>query len=312
MSINPVLTPSEMLWGGDALMELLAMLPDEAYGLSNSECAWADAAWGLGDLRVAWGFPSWSSPAVRSLARLHPGVTFMVPRAEEYKDSEPTAVGPELGPVEAKLRLRRRGVFTRNLEGAVKRAGWWSDLSQACDTPARAWLDSYFSGSGVKADGSAKELHWQDGEKSRSLWVVGVKFSSENGSKELWVSADLLASLSVVRMFRPMTEGLLASLRSRARLWAEDIGMSALDLVRVLPATLALACQPMPDEVLATAAFRGSAAAWSSDVLGALGKGLAKGPSASLTSWWGVLKPCLGGGTRTSPTRAGCALRMPA
>jgi len=311
MSINFESTCLKMLWMGDALMEVVAMLPDEAFGLSNSECLWLDSAWGLTDLRVGWGVPGALSPAVSSLQVILGGVT-LVPRQEEYKDSEPTAVGPELESVETKLRLRPRGALTRSLEGAVKRAGWWSDLSQSYDTPARAWLDSYFAESGVKAGGLAKKLHWQDGETSRSLWVVGVKFSSENGSKELWVSADLLASLSVVRMFRPMTEGLLASLRSRARLWAEDIGMSALDLVRVLPATLALACQPMPDEVLATAAFRGSAAAWSSDVLGALGRGLAKGPSASVTSWWGVLKPSLGGEARGNPTRAGCALRMPA
>lgn len=277
------------------------MLPDEAFGLVDTDSAWLESAWGLGDLRVASAVPL--SPARQALRDL---------LADEVdKDPVVETSTTELASGSCKLRLRPRGAFTRSLEEEVRRSTWWSDLGGGALNPAKAWLDSYFGESGVKTSGKVKLLSWVDGERPRSTWVMSVRFSSENGTSDLWVSHELLAALTAVRVFRPISEGLLASLRSRARLWAEEISLPVVDLVRFLPGTLTLACLPMPDEVLAVGALRGSAAAWSADVLGALGVGVAKGPSRVLSSWWAVLKPALGGVIKSSPTTASCVVRMP-
>lgn len=306
MGLNMRSTALKMLWGGDAFMECVAMLPDEAFELVDSESSWLDCAWGLGCLRTSCGFP-WGR-AFDSLVSLSGGVSVV---DREDKDPVPETSDTEPASGVSRLRLRPRGAYTKSIEAEVLRSTWWSDLGRGALNPAKAWLDSYFGGSGAKTTGLVKELSWVDGDRTRSLWLTAVRFCSENGSSDLWVSHELLASLVTVRMFRPITEGLLASLRSAARLWAEDIGMPKLDLVRLMPGTLVLSCLPMPDEVVAAGALHGVAAAWSSDVLGALGKGVARGPSSVLSSWWAVLKPSLGGETKKSPTSAHCAVRMP-
>jgi len=172
-------------------------------------------------------------------------------------------------------RLRRRGRFTRAVERAVVASTWWSDLGRCGDvSPARAWMDSYFSGTSAKVV-NVKDLVLKEGtEEQRVLQLVQVPF--ENGaraSRALWVSPELVARLVAVRMFRPPGAALLASLRSRARLWAEEVGMDVLDLVRVMPGSVVMATLPSPDEVAAVGALRGAAGRWGVNVLGPLASG---------------------------------------
>lgn len=112
--------------------------------------------------------------------------------------------------------------------------------------------------------------------------LLQIPFAGDNGDiRFLWVSPELVAALSAVRMFRSASSTLLGSLRGHARRWAEERGINAMDLVRFLPGTLILAMLPMPDEVVAAAALRGAAGRYSVDVLGALESGVAKGPEQS-------------------------------
>jgi hypothetical protein len=94
----------------------------------------------------------------------------------------------------------------------------------------------------------------------------------------LLVSPELVAELSKRRMFRAMTSVLLGSLRGRAAVWADERGLSAMDLVRILPGSLALALLPMQDETVALRALRGTAGVYSSTVLAALEKGVLREP----------------------------------
>lgn len=172
-------------------------------------------------------------------------------------------------------RLRRRGKFTKSLERAVVATTWWKDLSGSGGaSPARAWLDSFLSGTDVEVV-NEKTLEIPTGEGGvRSLQLVQVPF--ENGSRArraLWVCPELVSKLVAVRLFRAPSAGLLASLRSRARLWADELGVDTMDLVRFLPGSVVLASLPAPDEVAAVGALRGAAGRWGVDVLGPLASG---------------------------------------
>jgi len=171
--------------------------------------------------------------------------------------------------------LRRRGRFTRSLERAVVSTTWWSDLSgSGGSSPARAWLDSFLSGTDAKVL-DEKTLVIPTGEgKVRELQLLQVPF--ENGSRArraLWVCPELVSKLVAVRLFRAPSAGLLASLRSRARLWADELGVDTMDLVRFLPGSVVLAAVPSPDEVAAVGALRGAAGRWGVDVLGPMASG---------------------------------------
>lgn len=309
--------PDWLGFWGDPLVALVAALPDvDCEMLTGTSRGWPWEAWCATDLRVGWGTPFDPAVGSQAVAALRSSLlgdfSAAVVPWEEKEPVEP-ACSPEAPLGKGGLRLRRRGVFAKTLEQVVASSIWWSDLVKTSDTsPARAWLDSYFGESGVKACGKAKKLSvGEDG--AASLWVVQVPFSSESGSRLLWTSPDLLAALVAVRVFRPVSEGLVASLRSRARLWAEGKGMSVLDLVRILPGTLALACLPMPDEVLAIGALRGQAARWSADVLGAFGRGVLKEPTWARNSWRSVFHSWVGGEALPAPTKPSIpALRVPA
>lgn len=209
------------------------------------------------------------------------------------KDSAALGGDAEPGVGDSRLRLRRRGRLTNVLESLAARSpGWWSDLTggAATGTPA-AWLYSYLESTGVKVgSGILKEISC--GGDNPSLHAVSIPFRSDEGSRLLWVCPELVAALAAVRIFRPLTEALVASLRSRSRLWAEERGLNVMDLVSVMPGSLALACLPMPDEVVALGSLRGAAGRWSVDVLGAFAKGTLKSPSGG-GQWWRVLKPLL-------------------
>lgn len=208
--------------------------------------------------------------------------------------------GVLLAPVDAPAevrqypRLRARGVLTNTLEQAVRAAGipnWWSDLvGTRRGSLARAWFQAHFVGDGVKVVGATKIIRLGDVDSRKTFSLVQVQL--EPGLA--WVCVELLAQLYVVRVFRPLTEGLLASLRGRARLWAEEAGMSVMDLARVLPATLVLACTANTLERACVGALRGAAGAWSVDVLGSLGKGVLKERDASAAPWRAALHSWLG------------------
>lgn len=216
------------------------------------------------------------------------------------------------------LRLRPRGKMTRSLAlAAAKAPCWWKDLAGASGARAAlSWLESHLQDSGVKL-GMSNLVETNTDEGNRGTLVVSqALFSSEEGSRWLWICPELLAALHTVRVFRPVSESLIASLRSRARHWAKERGLSVLDLTRVLAGTLVLAALPMPDEVVALGALRGSAAQWSSDVLGSLLAGKATPTNRGL-GWADVfrqpLRNILGGGTKGSVLGgAGCtAIQMP-
>lgn len=236
---------------------------------------------------------------------------------EEVEDKEParpaeqTAEGGALP-----QRLRRRGVYTNTLAKlADSLPVWWEDLD--CTSPARAamrWMESHLRDSGVEVGVTSNTTCAGKEDVRVDLPLVQARFSSEEGGRWLWVCPSLLAHLTTVRLFRPASEGLLASLRAKSRLWAVEKGITVESLVRFLPGTLVLAMLPMPDEVVSLGALRGSAAQWSVDVLGALSRGEARQTSRG-GSWWDVLKPSLRfGGTRgTTLGGAGCApLRLAA
>jgi hypothetical protein len=218
---------------------------------------------------------------------------------EDVKERGTAGLPANLGFVTGSLRLRRRGRLTNALAKAAESLPiWWEDLD--CSTPAAAalrWMESHLKDSGAKV-GVASDVGLLEGEGLRSLPVVQVHFSSEEGSRWLWVCPELLAHLFVVRLFRPVSEALLGSLRSKARLWSKEIGLPAESLARFLPGTLSLALLPTPDEVVAVGALRGSAGQWSTEVLGALSRGNLQASNRG-GSWWDVLKPSLRfGGTR--------------
>nr|UYZ32452.1 hypothetical protein [Alternaria dianthicola umbra-like virus 2] len=181
-----------------------------------------------------------------------------------------------LGRPPRSFRLRKRGRFTRALEAAVTCTTWWKDLSGAggC-SPARAWVDSYLSGTDAKVVNEKTLVipARADGGDERSLQLVQMPFENGTAKRQLWVCPELVAKLVSVRLFRAPSAGLLASLRSRARLWSDEVGVDAMDLARFLPGSLVLAVLPSPDEVAALGALRGSAGRWGADVLGPLAQG---------------------------------------
>jgi len=204
------------------------------------------------------------------------------------------------GPIARAPRWRKRGKLTRSLAvlGSELRRGWWRDLPES-GSPAQDGMNFLvkFLAPGTKL-GVVNQVCVVRDDVPERLPIVEVQFSSENGTRNLWVSPGLVASLFTVRCFRAVDEGLLASLRSRARLWARDQGMSDMDLAFILPGSVMLAALPQPDEVLAVGALRSSAAVWSSKVL----RGLSNGVAASYApnrSFMGTLRVLLGGGKDT-------------
>jgi len=109
-----------------------------------------------------------------------------------------------------------------------------------------------------------------------TVWVpfsIGRNGGNEGDIRALQVSPELVAELAKRRMFRSVTSVLLGSMRGRALIWANERGVSVMDLVRIMPGSIALAMLPMPDEVTALGALRGAAGVWSVAVLGALEQG---------------------------------------
>jgi hypothetical protein len=336
MSFFKNMGPLEELWGGDIFLSFLAWQDDEAYASSRSGDFWShrhvsaaiqacaplsdssfvDLMWPVGCKFLRDYADSARDAGVTPLL-----VEDHVHRASwpEPEDKEPVGVvsPPERSGSSRALRLRPRGTLTRCLERLTRESSWWSDLAgDAQVSPARAWLESYFSDSGVKVCGGTKVVSGCVGGKTTSTALVRVLFGSEElngGAKLLWVSPQLLSRLVTVRLFRPVSEGLLASLRSRARQWSEEQGIADMDLVQFMPGTLVLAVLPMPAEVVAVSALRGAAASWSVDVLGALSGGVAKRRSPWSGRWSAVLKRCLGGGTQRNPIGPSAeALTLPA
>jgi len=203
----------------------------------------------------------------------------------------PQILGHYLG-----MRLRRRGRLTNALEqamtGSISR---WKDLTDGTASPARAWISGYCQGSLSKMSaGEDITGHVKDGEKRvhnrfSTVWVpfsIGGNGGNEGDVRALQVCPELVAELVKRRMFRSVTSVLLGSLRGRAVIWADEKGVSAMDLVRILPGTIALAMLPMPDEVTALGALRGSAGVWSAGVLGDLERGkLTSAPPPPLGSY---------------------------
>lgn len=205
----------------------------------------------------------------------------------------PTVSGPEgAEPQKADLglRLRPRSKATRSLAylGACARR-WWRDLPASVGAGvtdanlALCWLASY-------TDGQAKTgrvIRLSTAVGKPPAHVVSVSMGGGHARGELWVCPELVASLSLVRVFRAVGPGLLASLRARARLWCADQGVSDLDASFILPASVVLASLPQASEVECASALRSDAARWSVDVLGPLAKGVAKAPTW-LGFWEGV------------------------
>lgn len=200
--------------------------------------------------------------------------TISLPKFEgkENGGAAPSSEDPTVNKVKG-LRLRRRGRLTNVLESAWKEtAVWWSDLDCGNGSAARSWLASYGGGAVSQiTDGKVLKVVG-DNEVERNLELVRVPMVNGDVSREVWVCPELLAKLASVRLFRAPSATLLANLRSRARLWAQEVGVSSMDLVRFMPGTLALAL-PMPDEVASVGVLRGSAARWGVSVLGQLDKG---------------------------------------
>lgn len=200
---------------------------------------------------------------------------------------------PSAGPARG-LRLRKRGRLTNALEQAMEKSkGRWRDLANTgIQSRARAWLQGYCSPNLSKVElgellvGRPVPLSKEQleaGEKPISPFTptVWVPFVGDNGCvRALLVSPQLVAELSVKRMFRSVTSVLIGSLRGRAAMWAAERGLPAEDLVRVLPGSLALAILPQPDEVHALAALRGAAGEYSSKVLASLEKGVLTAPAS--------------------------------
>nr|QHD64839.1 ORF-B [Erysiphe necator umbra-like virus 2] len=264
-------------------------------------------------IRVNLGARCWPTEEARSVM---PGVVPgywkepVVVGASLPKDRAPYPAAHPRPFVVRGVRLRPRSRQTANLEYLGRTVSrWWRDLPGASPAQvALAWIESQYAGTGLKVGSTHQIPASLRGEGDSPLPAVQVHFSSEEGERWLWVAPELTAYLFNYRLYRPISDSLLASLRSRARLWAEDNGVSVMDLARVLPGSLMLACTPTPDEVVSLGALRGSAAQWSREVLGALSKGKAM-PTTRGGSWWDVLKPSLRfGGTQGSILGgAGCA-----
>lgn len=236
---------------------------------------------------------------------------FVPPPEQPQQPKEPATPSVAAEAVKPQLRLRKRGRLTHALErlGDVLPA-WWEDLGSA--TPAlraRSWIESHLKDSGAKVGLNSANMSCGGVELPKgAIPAVQVQFSSEEGTRWLWVCPGLLAHLYTVRLFRPMSEALLGSLRAKARLWAKEVELPVEHLARCLAGTLVLAMLPVPDEVTSLGALRGAAGQWSADVLGSLRKGELRATSRG-GSWWDVLRPSLRfGGTRgTFSGGVGCA-----
>jgi len=234
--------------------------------------------WRHPDAVLPWGFPQ---------------------REHKERGVEPEAPGvsgadmPKSG---ANPRLRKRGRLTNQLAvlGSQLSRGWWRDLPSSSDATLGMNFLMKFCAPGTKL-GVVNQVRVVRGEAQGLAAVVEVLFSSENGTRPLWVCPELVASLFTVRCFRPVDAGLLASLRSRARLWARDVQMSDLDLAFILPGSVMLAALPQPDEVVALGALRSSAAVFSATALRGLEDGTVS-RSVPARSLWGTLRIIFGGG----------------
>jgi len=222
----------------------------------------------------------------------HPEVVLPTPsptkkeRAVRFAPTAPARRGWSCG-----LRLRRRGRLTNALEHVMKQSiGRWSDLSDTALSPAHAWLRGYGAGSLSKMSAGEDIVGWvkEEGKVPRrnafpTVWLpfsTGAEAGNEGDVRALLVCPHLVAELTKRRMFRSVTSVLLGSLRGRSVMWADEEGISAMDLVKVMPGSIALSMLPMPDEVVALGALRGSAGRWSTQVLGALERGTLTGPSS--------------------------------
>lgn len=215
------------------------------------------------------------------------------------------------------LRLRRRGRATVALQRMGEALpGWWREglTGSSGARIALSWIEDHLRDSGVKLGRVGHASTEVEDGAGAPIFGVQALFSSEEGERWLWVCPELVAHLYLYRAYRPVSEMVLSSLRSRSRLWAEERGVSAFDLARFLAGSLMIAMIPTPDEVVSLGALRGSAAQWSADVLGSLKAGKA-GPTSRGLGWADVFKPFLrfGGGTKgTVLGGAGCAtLQMP-
>jgi hypothetical protein len=192
----------------------------------------------------------------------------MFPAVSEHKERA-TGVAPMLG--ETSFRLRPRGRATQALASAAVVNGWWRDLPGA--TPAAAavsWLSTWSSGE-VKV-GKARPIQLNVEGESASAVSVHLP-NGRYAGQALWLCPELVASLVCSRALRGVDSGLLQSLRSRARLWAKERGMSDLDLSFIISGSVVFAALPQRQEVAAVSLLRTDAARWSSQVLGSLAKG---------------------------------------
>jgi len=220
-------------------------------------------------------------------------------REDKERAVEPEAAGAggaDMPTSGSSTRLRKRGRLTNQLAvlGSQLSRGWWRDLPSSSDASLGMNFLLKFCAPGTKL-GVVNQARVVRGEAQGLTAVVEVLFSSENGARPLWVCPELVASLFTVRCFRPVDAGLLASLRSRARLWARDLQMSDLDLAFILPGSVMLAALPQPDEVVALGALRSSAAVFSATALRGLEDGVVSRSVPSRTLW-GALRIIFGGG----------------
>lgn len=195
------------------------------------------------------------------------------------------------------FRLRPRGKLTNFCEHSCRRTAWWRDLRTSLGpvgSPARAWLESCYEDSGVELVGTGKKVACAPAEDgtTRLLHTMQILVRPDTGrlagSRGLWVIPELVAELAAVRMFRPFSETLLASLRGRSRRWAEDVGLPTMDLVRCLPGSLLLALLPGKDEVAAVEAMAGVGFQWSVKHLGPLAKGTVLSRVGGGLAWLGI------------------------
>nr|QOE55593.1 hypothetical protein [Macrophomina phaseolina umbra-like virus 1] len=221
------------------------------------------------------------------------------------EDLGPPDLGPKPVRAEGRFRLRKRGRATAALAQLGRSVrGWWRDLT--CNTDAELallWMQKY-SAPGVKL-GSVRSVPCSaEAEVQASVSVVEVLFSSEESTRPLWVCPELVASLFTVRCFRHVGPDVLASLRSRACLWARDRGVSDLDFSLFLPGTLVFASLPQPGEVVALGGLRSDAARWSSQVLAPLAAGQAVARSPWDIPWSRALRIIFFGEEEGNPLRA--------
>lgn len=209
----------------------------------------------------------------------------------------PEAHPPESQFVLRGIRHRPRSKYTRGLQELAQDRGWWTpDLPSSPAKVASTWLTKMYADTGIKV-GLTNHKAMSGGVSGNTPAAVQVHFESDEGSRWVWVLPDLVAHLLNYRVFRPASSTLIGSLRSRARLWAEENGVGQMDLAWVMPGSVMLALVPTFDEVISLGSLRGTASQWSSEVLQALSKGQAI-RSTRGGSWWDVFKRPIGGETK--------------